>query len=180
MKLSLDAAGVLTVAFEKAERKVVEAVLEASREHYAADFDALPEALKKHWRGRLFSGRPSTIPGADAAAEDLAEARLEWRAERLETVGKWLAPGGPFGPKGNGILVLTPDEIDVFFAVLNDRRLSLAALYHVTEDHMAADVEAIRPAELQQVVWEIHLLAFVMESCLQCLQEAKSDGPQEG
>ena len=147
------------------------AILASAREQYAADFDSLPEALQKMWRGRLFSSRPDASPESDTAAEDLAEARLLWRGERLEAIGEWLDLGGPFGPKGNGILVLTPDEIDSFFAILNDRRLALAALYSVTEDLMEADIEAIRPPELQQAVWEIHLLAFVMESCLQCLRE---------
>ena len=175
MKLSLDKAGTLNIEFEKPERKVMEAVLEASRQQYAADFDSLPEVLQKHWRGRLFSGRPATIPGADTASDDLAEARLAWRSERLEVVEKWLALGGPFGPKGNGLLTLRPDEIDLFFSILNDRRLSLAALYSINEDLMAADIEAIQPQELQQAVWEVHLLAFVMESCLQCIQEWKEE-----
>ena len=170
-----DAPGTLTISFESPEMQVMEAVLSAAREQYAADFEELPDILQKYWRGRLFSGRPASIPGADTAADDLADARLAWRSERLEIVEKWLAAGAAFGPKGDGVLVLSPDEIDSFLSILNDRRLSLAALYSISEDLMTADIEAIQPAELQQVVWEIHLLAFVMESCLQCLIDWKSE-----
>ncbi|SDU15209.1 hypothetical protein SAMN05444156_2271 [Verrucomicrobium sp. GAS474] len=179
MKIALNrdgtAKGTLTLTFEKAERQVMEAVFSASKDLYAVDIEELPEVLQRHWRGRLFSGRPASIPGADAASDDLAEARLGWRSERLVMLEKWLAPGAPFGEGGNGVLTLPPDEIDLFFSIINDRRLSLAALYLVTEDLMEADIEAIQPQELQQAVWEIHLLAFVMENCLQCIQEWKEE-----
>lgn len=157
----------LELEFEGTERELLVMSLTELQKQYEVALDELPPALQAYWKGTLSSQPDPTLA---EAAEDLKDARLAWRSERLNAVDHWLGLKGSLLDKDNDFFVLEADEIDLFLAVLNDRRLSLAALHDFGDAAMEIHPSAA-PAEAQRALWEVHLLAFIMEHCLQAMEE---------
>lgn len=168
MKALLDRdGGDLVLEFEGAEKELLLLSLAETRDHYEADVDDLPEPVRRYWEGTLsLSGKAELAE----AAGDLRDARLSWRPERLLALERWLSPGSGLA---GGSLILEAEEIDVFFCVLNDRRLTLAALHAIDDGRMEANPADLDEKEVQRAAWEIHFLAFVMESCLMALEDGE-------
>jgi len=159
--------GALVLDFEGAEKEILFLSLTEIQEHYEADFEKLPQALKKYWSGTLSA---SADPELAEAAEDLRETRLAWRSDRLKALDRWLASDGVLADPDSHRLRLDPDEIDLFLAILNDRRLTLAILHGFDDPDMEVNPASIEDNDRQRALWEVHFLAFVMEHCLQGLQ----------
>jgi len=102
-------------------------------------------------------------------SEDLREARLEWRDQRLNLVNKWLANAGTLKINGRGILVLDYEEAEHFLCVLNDRRLLLAIEFNVDENLMSQFPRDLDSPDLQQALCEIHFLAMVQQYLVESL-----------
>ncbi len=164
--------GELSLDFEGAEKELLLLSLVDAREHYEADVETLPEPLQRFWDGTLsVSGKGELAEAAD----DLRDARLGWRPERLSALEKWLAPdGGLVGTPRP--FVLEPEEVDLFFCVLNDRRLTMSALHAVDDERMETNPAEVDDKDLQRALWEIHFLAFVMENCLTALEDEGEGG----
>jgi len=157
--------GGLVFSFEGAEKELLVMALLETQEDYSVSYDRLPEPLQKFWAGTL-----SDDPALAEAADDLKEARLAWRSDRAQALEQWLNPDGPLaGP--DPLFMLEAEEVDLFLAILNDRRLTLAAYHGFGEGEMEVDLEEISAKEVQRAVWEIHFLALVMEHCLEALRE---------
>ena len=159
--------GSLVLDFEGAEKEILFLSLTEIQEHYEADFEKLPESLKKYWSGTLSA---SADPELAEAAEDLKETRLAWRSDRLKALDRWLSTDGALADLASHGLRLESDEIDLFLAILNDRRLILALLHGFDDPVMEVNPASIDDHDRQRALWEVHFLAFVMEHCLQGLQ----------
>ena len=157
----------LVLDFEGAEKELLFLSLTETQDHYEIEFDSLPESLRKYWSGTLTT-QPD--PELAEAAEDLKETRLAWRSDRLKALDRWLASDGLLADPENHRFRLEPDEIDLFLAILNDRRLLLAAHHGFDDPVMEVNPASIDDKDRQRALWEVHFLAFVMEHCLLGLQ----------
>jgi hypothetical protein len=160
-------AGGLVLSFEGAEKELLFMALLETQEDYAVGYDRLPEPLQKFWAGTL-----SDDPALAEAADDLKEARLAWRSERATALEQWLTPDGPLAGT-DPLFMIEAEEVDLFLAILNDRRLTLAAYHGFGEGELEVDPQDISAKEIQRAAWEIHFLAHVMEHCLAALRDAE-------
>jgi hypothetical protein len=164
--------GELTLEFEGAEKELLLLSLVEMREQYETDAGTLPEPVRRYWDGTLSVSAKGEL---GEAAEDLRDARLGWREERLRAVERWLAPDGGLVDGTPRSFILDEEEIDLFFSVLNDRRLTLAALHGIGDTGMEENPADVQDRNLQRALWEIHFLAFVMENCLQALRDGEEE-----
>jgi hypothetical protein len=164
--------GELILEFEGAEKELLLLSLVEMREQYELDPEMLPEPLRRYWDGTLSVSAKGELA---EASDDLRDARLGWRHERLRAVERWLAPDGGLVDGTPRSFVLDEEEIDLFFCVLNDRRLTLAALHGIDDGRMEENPADVQDRNLQRALWEIHFLAFVMENCLQALRDEEEE-----
>jgi hypothetical protein len=95
------------------------------------------------------------------------------RTDNLKLIEAWQAQLEN-GDAGRFQLSLTTDEAPSFLAVINDHRLLTAAQQTIGEDEMG--LQSLRQisrlsADKQAALYEIHLLAYLMEELLALLTE---------
>jgi hypothetical protein len=134
-------------------------------QHYRIDPENLSRRLKDFWNGRI-SARPGDAALLEDEAEHLKAERFGWRSERLIRLEKWLATF-PRAEEQPWTLLLSTDDFEEFLCILNDRRLLLAVEHNVTEADMDTDPAYVRDEIKARALWEIHMLAYIQEYCLE-------------
>jgi hypothetical protein len=139
---------------------------------YRSPLENLAPMVQDYLRGRI---APDTATADLTEAQEVLEAEKSiWRSDRLAKVIRWM------GQLRKGLelqkpqLLLLKEDVPVFLAVLNDRRLVLAAEGGVTEEIMNADPQELEDEDLQRKIWEIHLLAYFQE---EILEKMDGEGP---
>jgi hypothetical protein len=135
-------------------------------QHYEVKIEDLPERLRTYWQGRVSSGQGD----GEALQEEqelLEGERAAWRSERHAMIQQWL---GGYQAGRAWQLALAEPELDVFVAIINDRRLILSVEFGVTDADMDRDPEDVPHDRRRQVLWEIHLLALFLERILAALR----------
>jgi hypothetical protein len=139
---------------------------------YAAPPENLAPAVQAYFRGSITSA--ADIGELAQAQEDLELERAQWRSERLAKISRWRDQLRKGLELQHPRLLLVTEDVPVFLAVLNDRRLVLAAEGGVTEEIMNADPQELEDEDLQRKIWEIHLLAYFQE---EILEKMDGEGP---
>ncbi|MDE1171985.1 MAG: hypothetical protein PW734_12395 [Verrucomicrobium sp.] len=168
------AEGMLALEFENSEKELLILSLVETFNMYEIDPAQLPERLQRYWTG-LLSTRQAQDADLEEAASDLRDTRLAWRSDRAKLLEQWLGAEGNLTGEGDDLFTLDDDEIEAFLAILNERRLLLAALNGIGETQMDVNPAALPTREMQRAVWEIHFLAYVMENCLAALSDGGSE-----
>ena len=137
---------------------------------YASPLEKLAPAVRGYFRGKIFSDPALAAELADAQ-EVLETEREIWRSDRLAKVVRWLEQLRKGMELQKPRLLLLKEDVPTFLAVLNDRRLMLAAEGEVTEEIMDADPQELENENQQRRIWEIHLLAYFLEEILEKMEE---------
>ena len=152
------------------EGRLLRQCLLAIRKNYSIPPDQADSRLLATW----YSSRGHENTGLSA------EEVLEWRqnlhqvrTDNLKLVERWQEQLEG-GAQGRYQLSLALEEAPAFLSVINDHRLLIAAQQTIGEDEMG--LQSLRQiskltADKQAALYEIHLLAYLMEELLALLTE---------
>ncbi len=134
-------------------------------------YDTPPEQLDPKLAAAWYSRRgcETARMSADEVREWL-QALHQFKSAALQQLRQWReALSTPTTKRGQARLPIPLTDAQVFMRALNDQRLALAARHNVGEAemqiHTAADLAAL-DEDRQQAVFEIHLLAWIIEEIL--------------
>lgn len=143
--------------------------------HYEVSIQDLPERLQAYWRGTISRQEGCRKSEWAEAQADLEETRRAWRSQRLEVLKEWLCEYDAQRNEPNWELKLNADRMDLFLSILNDRRLTLAAEWNIGDEEMDSDPCEVKREEVRQALWEIHLLSYFQEQCLELIRRRSID-----
>ena len=151
-------AGHWRLTFTEPETEFVLSTLARLARQYQEDVSKMPPALRAYWQGVITSTPGEPTKEVRELQDDLAEARTELRSERLALIENWMREFELAEERDPWPVDLTNHERDEFIAMLNDRRMALAAELGVTEDDMEADLAQIADESRRASILEIDLL----------------------
>jgi hypothetical protein len=146
------------VSFSELESDFLLATLARMGRHYQEDISRMPPALRAYWQGTITRGEAGSKDELRALQDDLAEARTELRAERIELIENLMREYELSEQHEPWIVELTAAERDDFIAMLNDRRMTLAGELGITEDDMESDLAQVSSEARRAGIWEIDVL----------------------
>jgi hypothetical protein len=142
--------------------------------HYETAFEDLPQSVRDHWRGKVTNGNTTDLDLVEEQ-QQLEEERLSWRSARLPILQGWLSQHRRAGAGKKWSLLMSPADLELFIIILNDRRLTIASQFIVSEDDMDLDPREVEDEIRRQVLWEIHLLGYFQEICLVSLRDTHNN-----
>ena len=146
------------LSFPEAEAVFIIHVLARLGRDYQADLAKLPPALRAYWEGSLTRGEVADPAALKESQEVLAEARAELRSERLALVESWVREFELAEQRDPWEVEVTSAERDEFVAMINDRRMHLAAEFGITEHDMEMDPGEISEEARRNTILEIDIL----------------------
>jgi hypothetical protein len=152
------APGQWRLSFNQPEADFLINVLARLGRHYQEDVSRMPPALRAYWQGTITRGEIAGKDDLKESQEVLAEARSELRGERLALVENWLRDYELSEERDPWKVEITTAERDDFVAMLNDRRMLIAAELGVTELDMEADLSQIANEARRTGILEIDVL----------------------
>jgi hypothetical protein len=152
------APGQWRLSFNQPEADFLINVLARLGRHYQEDVSRMPPALRAYWQGTITRGEIAGKDDLKESQEVLAEARSELRGERLALVENWLRDYELSEERDPWKVEITTAERDDFVAMLNDRRMLIAAELGVTEQDMEADLSQIANEARRTGILEIDVL----------------------
>jgi non-ribosomal peptide synthetase component F len=146
------------LSFNQPEAEFLINVLARLGRHYQEDVSRMPPALRAYWEGAISRGGGTGKTDLTESQEVLAEARAELRGERLALVENWLREYELSEEREPWRVEITTAERDEFVAMLNDRRMLIAAELGVTEQDMEADLSRMTNEARRAGILEIDVL----------------------
>ena len=146
------------LSFNEPETEFVLSTLARLGKHYQEDLTKMPPALRAYWQGIITRGMDTPTKEIRELQDDLADARTELRAERLELVENWLREFELSEERNPWHVEVTTEERDEFLSMLNDRRMALALELGITENDMEADLGQIGNETRRNGILEIDVL----------------------
>ena len=170
MRVQKEAAGSFRLTLNLFEGRLLRQCLASIGKNYLIPPDQADPQLLASW----YSAHGCEAAGRDAAEiAEWQQSLHELRTENLQRVERWQLQLRR-AAHGRYQLTLSADETPAFLSVINDHRLLIAAQQTIGEVEMS--FQSLRrisqlSAERQAALYEIHLLAYLMEELLALLME---------
>ena len=163
----VDAAALLT--FNALEARLLRQVLQTVRGHYRLQPAELDSALNALWYSTQGCRSAGMSPEETREWVEALHAIKRSNLQLLESALDQLS-GAPEKPPR---IRLRLDEVPIFLTIINDHRLLSAARGEIGQKemdlHSFRGINTLKPAQ-QAALYEIHLLAYVMEELLRLLE----------